>query len=237
MGYLGTSAFSAMTLTTAPRGDASRSRVRNGEIAKSDTDTEEPESVEGRRKMRKLILLAVVLPLLAMPARSIPITGRLSRQGSGEGGQQGKKLEATLEMTGENLLDDRSQFREGDKIVVRFYLKNNSDEPVDILRSGEYAVYRPRLRKVGEGESKRYRSGLPQTLMRLDREESFGGSLNMIRLEPGKKARIEFIDLSRWYEDLSPGTYGLTILRRFKHEGKGMPQVRSNEVHFEIVPR
>lgn len=187
--------------------------------------------------MRKLILLAVALPLLSVPSRSTPFTGHVSWQGSGEGAQQGKKLEATIEMTGENLLDDRSQFREGDKIVVRFYLKNNSDEPVDILRSGEYAVYRPRLRKAGEGESKRYRSGLPQTLMRLDREESFGGSLNMVRLEPGQKARIEFIDLSRWYEDLGPGRYKLTILRRFKREGRGMPQVRSNEVQFEIVAR
>jgi hypothetical protein len=145
-----------------------------------------------------------------------------------------KAVEMVAQTTGVNLLDDQSRFRVGESVMIRVHLRNNSDAPLDVLRYSEFAQYRLRLMK--DGAAVPYVEGLMKTLRGKDKEETMAGSISSLSITPGATARVDFIDLSRWYGSLGPGQYQLTLKRTFRFEKNGIPPIESNTVAFEVLP-
>jgi hypothetical protein len=75
-----------------------------------------------------------------------------------------------------------------------------------------------------------------KTLQSKEKEDPLVGIHSATYINPGQTIEVHSLNLNRWYDQLEPGQYQLTVIRQFKLEGKGMPPVESNTVTFEVVP-
>jgi hypothetical protein len=124
-----------------------------------------------------------------------------------------------------------TKFKVGGKVIVKLYMLNTSDEPLEVATGDAYLQQRLRLLK--DGQPVQYRKGVTQLLRaKEDTGTNFGGPRFTTILEPDKQTEVDTIDLERWFEKLEPGHYELTLRHRFQWKGK---HIESNTVTFEVM--
>lgn len=121
-------------------------------------------------------------------------------------------------------------YRVGDQITIFLNMTNNGAELLSVTKTNPFFHNRPRLLK--DGQLVPY-SREALRAVRGSQEGGYYGSVIGREIEPGLTTVIDAIDLSRWYGQLEPGSYELTLRYVFQHRGR---PIESNTVTFEIVP-
>lgn len=117
---------------------------------------------------------------------------------------------------------------------IRFALiaTNTSLIPLVVRTWDHRAQNRPRL--LRDNQEVPYREGLSELLTQKDSETADIISITTVTLEPNNEKRLEYIDLSDWYESPKPGHYQLSTQHRFIQGGKW---VDSASITFEVKPK
>jgi hypothetical protein len=220
--------------------DRAGGTLENTTVAEIEFQRHQPRKhrkVEGAMSMRVSLFLALSVILASVAAiRSRAVTTNvLPQDGSASVSNSHKHtLEATITTRSNELGADKASFKVGERIVVLLSLTNNSTESVYVLLGGEYSHHRLRLLK--DGKVVQIRKDVSKTLLAKDKEDSLVGIHGATNIDTGQTVRVASLNLNRWYDELEPGQYQLTVTRHFKLEGKGRPPVESNAVTFEVVP-
>ncbi len=187
--------------------------------------------------MRASLFLAFSVVLAsAVAIQSGPVTTNVLLQDApiSVSNKAERTFEATIQIRSNELGADKTRFKVGERIVALLWLTNKSTEPVYVLIGGEYSHHRVRL--VKDGKVVPIRKEVAKTLQAKEKEDSLGGIHGATYIHQWQTVNVHSLNLSRWYDQLEPGQYQLTVIRQFKLEGKGMPPVESNTVSFEVVP-
>lgn len=123
-------------------------------------------------------------------------------------------------------------FEPDTKIRFALIATNTSLIPL-VVRTWDYrAQNRPRL--LRDNQEVPYREGLNELLIQKEREIEDIVSIVAVKLEPNNENRLEYINLSDWYEPLKPGHYQFSTQHRFIQGGKW---VDSASITFEVKPK
>lgn len=172
-----------------------------------------------------LALAACVVTLSAQRPNDEPEGKRASRA---DREKKLHKLDLTISPVEMDFTTPRTQFRADESVLIRVGATNTSAEPMAFAFRDGYQNYFPRLLK----------DGLPvpytqQAKERLaDTSEPMRFNASGVRIAPHAEERIAVLDLHRWYGQLEPGTYQLTV--RFALDRTDR-KVKSNTVVFEVV--
>jgi hypothetical protein len=129
---------------------------------------------------------------------------------------------------------DTADYREGvrfkadQKIYFRLIIQNNSPEQVTVYRDDIRSELRPQLRK--DGELIPFKMEVDELTKARD-ESPYVFGFKPSRLLPGRTTE-DRIELADWYDELQPGTYQLSVHRRFVFGGRW---VESDAISFEVV--
>ena len=153
-------------------------------------------------------------------------------------------IKVTIATVGPMLGPPTDHYKIGEQIPVTIKLTNTLQQPTYACVSSDLYQDLPRLTKNGEL--------LPyakwQTdLLRNDKEDQICQIYDLPEEMLLKSNEATIVDLliivddrrlptgaQSWYEPLGPGTYELSIQRRF--DCCGGPMVESNKISFEVVP-
>jgi hypothetical protein len=153
-------------------------------------------------------------------------------------------IKVTIATVGPMLGPPTDHYKVGEQIPVTIMLTNTLGQLTHACVSGDLYQDLPKLTKKGEL--------LPYTkwqtdLLRNDQEDQICQLYDLpeeIVLKPNEPTVLDFLILvddrrlptgaQSWYDPLPPGTYELSIQRRF--DCCGGPMVQSNEISFEVVP-
>lgn len=123
-----------------------------------------------------------------------------------------------------------TQFKVGSPVQIGLTMTNTADVALNAFNLGAFTHNRPRLLK--DGQPVRYLADVPKKLKASDDNEGIVVSTREVTLAPNRETRYGLLDLSKWYGQLQPGHYELTVRHRFRSKGK---LVESNTVEFDVV--
>ena len=135
-------------------------------------------------------------------------------------------VRADLETVQEHFSSSRNE-----KVLILLSVTNTSAEPIWITVGDSRIRHRPQLRK--DGKLVPYQAKVDKTLRMKEKEGPGAVRVTGTFVEPNQTIRMDYIDLSEWYDTLVPGLYELTLKYHFKHGGR---PVETNTVSFEVVP-
>lgn len=121
-----------------------------------------------------------------------------------------------------------SCYKASSKIAFELFMTNTSSEAINVTICAPYFEYDLQL----------YRGGKPlpyrQDITELVGQPPAAIYRNLlVKLEPGKKEKVDVLSLAMWYDALGPGRYRLDIKRRFEPDG-GLTHTAS--AAFEVAP-
>ena len=181
-----------------------------------------------------LVFSIMLTSVAAIRSRAVVMTTPPQDGTAGQSNSPKHVFEATIKVRSNELGADKTSFKVGERIVALLSLTNRSAERVYVLIGGEYSHHRVRL--LRNGKVVPIRKEVLKTLQSKEKEDPLVGIHGGTYINPGNTVEVHSLNLSRWYDELEPGQYLLTVTRQFKLEGKGMPPVESNTVTFEVVP-
>lgn len=185
--------------------------------------------------VRHTRILAAALCVLPGMAGGIEQESRLSRE-QGAGARQVERLKNAdaflllLEYPSRERgvkSEAVARFETGQRMNFRLLIQNNFPEQVVIPRDDFRSEIRPALHT--DGQLVPYRKEVEELVKKRDKEpSSFGSKLESLR--PGRVTE-ERVDLADWYAPLEPGTYQLSVSRRFVLGGRWL---ESPSIAFEV---
>jgi hypothetical protein len=181
-----------------------------------------------RRITLVAVIMAVTVPLF-VAARQKASDGAESEKAAREEREKKlNKVDLSISTVGEDYETPRAQYRVGEPVVVRVNATNRDDKLAVISTRKGYEHFFPLLMK--DGLPVPYSQQAKGRLANTD-EPIISGSW-AVRIEPQAEKRLALSHLSRWYGQLEPGVYQLTM--RFGLDRKDR-KVKSNTVVFEVV--
>lgn len=119
----------------------------------------------------------------------------------------------------------------GTRVIVGMDAVNTSQFAVRIVILDQWTQDRPELLRAGDKVS--YRKELSKVLEARETEPP-RKLPQFIKLEPGERRRIGYVDLLAWFEPLEAGHYQLSIKHRFE---AGQDWIESAAIIFDVIPK
>jgi hypothetical protein len=156
--------------------------------------------------------------------------------------EEDKNVRFWFELRSNNAEESRTTFSVGEKIVIKTFLENYSNELFPFSVTDENYQYRFELSRVGGKGVIGYRKDKEHLLsIREEEPPGTGKNLALDPILPGNTQELETMSLDDRYENLETGTYKLIIeyksgkIVQPDKSGKRHRRLRY-EVMFEIVP-
>ncbi len=200
-----------------------------------------------QRKGTKVIasLILVSLALSASAKKPAPVTTVKPHQEDSQSAQnQNAPIRVTINSVSPMLGPIQTRYRVGEQIPINIQLTNISSQPVYSCVSGDVYQDLPRLTK--NGRSLPYTSWQTYIMHTIRRDKTcmHEDLPDSVLLKPNEPVVVDSLivvdDASlptgavAWYDRLEPGTYELSVQRRFGCcDG---PMVESNKISFDVVP-
>jgi hypothetical protein len=180
------------------------------------------------RTQRSLLFLKILMLLCASGAVGSIVTVPALQ------GDALPTLTITVDVAGGDLLSKPDEpYRVRPDVHIDVTAKNESSERVNFKVTNPYLQNRPRLMRSGKLVP--YLADVNKLVREKDTSPDFVqlGRTDYISLQPYESAKIDFLDLRRWYGPLVAGSYQLTNRWR---SGVGAPwSDESKAVSFEVV--
>jgi len=192
-----------------------------------------------------LLLLSMICALSASAGNARRSNLRESQQQTGEMDLTNRStIKVTIATVGPMLGPATDRYQVGEQIPVVIKLTNTASQPTYACVSGDLYQDLPKLTKNGEV--------LPYTkwqtdLLRNNQTNQTCRNYDLperLILRSNEPAVVDFLIIvddrqfltgaPSWYDPLTPGTYELSIQRRF--DCCDGPMVESNKISFEVVP-
>jgi hypothetical protein len=191
-----------------------------------------------------LILVTLALSAAAeqQPAPLIPETSQADHPESAT--KQNTPITVTINSVSPMLGPPQTHYRVGEQIPIAIELTNITNQPVYSCVSGDLYQDLPRLTKNGRLlPFTRWQTYIMRTVQRDQTclHEDLPDSVLLRPNEPAVVDSLIVVDDAAlptgavaWYDRLTPGTYELSVQRRFGCcDG---PMVESNKISFDVVP-
>ena len=192
------------------------------------------------KKVVSLILVVLVIGILANN-RSASATPVKQEQPATREGNSG--IRVTIASVGPMLGPPTARYHVGEQIPITIQLTNTSKDQVYSCVSGDLYQDVPRLTK--NGELVPYMTWQTYLVKTADKDRTCEneGLPDLVLLRPNEPIIVDYLMVTddetlptgaiAWYDQLTPGTYQLSVQRRFTCcDG---PTVESNQISFEVV--
>lgn len=121
-------------------------------------------------------------------------------------------------------------YEQNARVYFRLLATNSSLEPISVPIINDYFQSRPEL--IKDGDVLKYKTGVREVL-RNQEDEIPRGLVQVVKLEPNEQRLIGYVYLDKWYGQLLPGHYELSVKHRFE---PGQKWVQSQAITFEVTP-
>lgn len=146
------------------------------------------------------------------------------------------KAKFLIKTVGGNDDKGKDTFRVGEKILIKTLLKNESNEPLQMVAVNPFWQYRVMLVKLGKPGPVPFRSDRARLLSYTENDWGAGAVLWRPPLEPGRSKELMTLDLNEIFDPLEPGRYKLTVFYRTGVGRYSRTKLPSSKLDFEIVP-